>query len=58
MTFAEKNAFRVDVAREFAVATHEFLQISTVAQAAFARFEQARAYLTYMDNIEFSMDIQ
>jgi hypothetical protein len=56
MSIAEKHAFRVDIAREFAVASNEFLNASVTTHDALARFEQARAYLTYMDNIEYTID--
>lgn len=51
----EMHAFRAEAAREFAVSQAEHIMISAMMRAANARYEQARAYLTYIENIEYAI---
>lgn len=53
-TITLKHEFRVTVAREFAVA--KMLYKATKTQAAYTRYMQAFVFLTYIDNIEHTIE--
>jgi len=52
---AETHAFKTEAAREFAVAKLELRTVSVTMHAATARYQQALAMLTYMENIEYAL---
>lgn len=54
-TIMDIHTVRSEMAREFSVSQFEHKKALAVMDAAGARYAQAYAYLTYLDNIEYAM---